>query len=78
MTKADRIAVEMLADLLARYRASMAPGGDKFTSADRRVLMALLARFGMTAADRSRVAAPADKPAQGDLFDVLAALGGAA
>jgi len=78
LTKADRIAVEMLADLLARYRASMAPGGDKFTSADRRDLMALLARFGMTAADRSRVAAPADKPAQGDLFDVLAALGGAA
>lgn len=73
LTKADRIAVEMLADLLVRYRASMTPAGEKFTSADRRDLMALLARFGMTAADRSRVAAPAEKEEQGDLFDVLAA-----
>lgn len=77
LTRADRIAVEMLADLLARYRASMA-GAEKFTSADRRDLMALLARFGMTAADRSRVAAPKDREPQGDLFDVLAQLGGAA
>ncbi len=78
LTKADRIAIEMLADLLVRYRASMKPEGDKFTSADRRDLMALLARFGMTAADRSRVAAPTDKPETGDLFDFLAATGGAA
>lgn len=78
LTRSDRIAVEMLADLLTRYRASMTPEGEKFTSADRRDLMALLARFGMTAADRSRVAAPAGKPEQGDLFDVLAQLGGAA
>ncbi len=72
LTKADRIAIEMLADLLVRYRASMTPGGDKFTSADRRDLMAILARFGMTAADRSRVAAPKYKEDTGDLFDFLA------
>ncbi len=71
LTRADRIAVEMLADLLTRYRASMAPDGEKFTSADRRDLMALLARFGMTAADRSRVAAPKEREEQGDLFDLL-------
>lgn len=78
LTKADRIAVEMLADLMVRYRASMKPDGEKFTSADRRDLMALLARFGMTAADRSRVAAPKEKEETGDLFDFLAATGGAA
>lgn len=78
LTKADRIAVEMLADLMVRYRASMKPGGDKFTSADRRDMLAVLARFGMTAADRSRVAAPKEKEETGDLFDFLAATGGAA
>jgi len=78
LTKADRIAVEMLADLMVRYRASMTQAGEKFTSADRRDLMALLARFGMTAADRSRVAAPAEREETGDLFDFLAATAGGA
>lgn len=78
LTKADRIAIEMLADLMVRYRASMTPDGDKFTSADRRDLMALLARFGMTAADRSRVAAPKEKEETGDLFDFLSATSGGA
>ena len=78
LTKADRIAVEMLADLMVRYRASMRPDGEKFTSADRRDLMALLARFGMTAADRSRVAAPKDKDETGNLFDFLDNMGGGA
>jgi hypothetical protein len=78
LTKADRIAIEMLADLLVNYRASMTPDGNRFTSADRRDLMALLARFGMTAADRSRVAAPKEKCETGDLFDFLAATAGGA
>lgn len=77
LTKADRLAVEMLADLMVRYRASM-QGGDKFTSADRRDMLAVLARFGMTAADRSRVAAPKEKEETGDLFDFLAASAGGA
>jgi len=77
LTKSDRIAIEMLSDLLVRYRASMTPAGDKFTSADRRDLLAILARFGMTAADRSRVAAPTQKDETGDLLDVLAAMGAA-
>ena len=76
LTKADRIAIEMLSDLLVRYRESMTPAGERFTSADRRDMLAMLARFGMTAADRSRVAAPAEPPAQGDLFDFLAATAG--
>lgn len=78
LTRADRIAVEMLSDLLTRYRASMTPEGERFISADRRDLMALLARFGMTAADRSRVAAPKAKEETGDLFDFLAATSGGA
>ncbi len=78
LTKSDRLAVEMLADLLVRYRASMKPGGEKFTSADRRDMLAVLARFGMTSADRTRVAAPKEKEETGDLFDFLAASGGAA
>jgi phage terminase small subunit len=77
LTRSDRIAIEMLSDLLVRYRASMAPAGDKFTSADRRDLLAILARFGMTAADRSRVSAPTEKEETGDMFDFLAKTGAA-
>lgn len=77
LTKADWLAVEMLADLMVRYRASMTPDGERFTSADRRDMLALLARFGMTAADRSRVAAPKEKD-QTDIWDILGAPGGAA
>jgi phage terminase small subunit len=77
LTKSDRLAIEMLSDLLVRYRASMAPAGDKFTSADRRDLLAILARFGMTAADRSRVSSPTEKEETGDMFDFLAKTGAA-
>ncbi len=72
LSRSDRLAAEMLADLLARFRA-----GGKFTSADRRDMLAILSRFGMTAADRSRVAAPPPKD-QTDIWDIIGEPGGAA
>ncbi len=77
LTKSDRIAIEMLADLLVRYRASMVPGGKRFISADRRDMLAFLSRFGMTAADRSRVAVNKKDDDQTDIFDVLENIGAA-
>lgn len=72
LSRSDRLAAEMLADLLARFRS-----GAKFTSADRRDMLAILSRFGMTAADRSRVAAPPAKE-QADIWDILGEPGNAA
>lgn len=72
LSRSDRLAAEMLADLLARFRS-----GAKFTSADRRDMLAILSRFGMTAADRSRVAAPKEKD-QTDIWDILGEPGNAA
>lgn len=58
MADADRIAVEMAAVLLADFRAD--PSG--FSSAKYQRLQSLLATFGMTPADRSRVGATKQQP----------------
>lgn len=50
----DRVMLEMLSNLLAEYRRDVAGfGGRKYQT-----LMGLLARAGMTPADRSRVTVP--------------------
>ena len=55
LSRADRIAVEMLTDLIVRFRARQ-----PLKAAERNHMLNLLSRLGMTAADRSRVAKPDD------------------
>ena len=73
LSRADRIAVEMLTDLIVRFRARQ-----PLKAAERNHMLNLLSRLGMTAADRSRVAKPDDGEDQLDIWDVLGAKGGAA
>jgi phage terminase small subunit len=60
---ADRIALELLANLIVEYRA--APS--EFASRKYTVLISLLARLGMTPADRQKLGT--EKPAEGNPFD---------
>lgn len=72
LARSDRIAVEMLVSLLVKFRAR-----ESLKAAERAHMLNLLSRLGLTAADRSRVAAPTGEPDQTDIWDVLAR-GGAA
>lgn len=58
LCRADRLAVEQAAVLLAGFRKNP----DEVKSSDRSMYLTLLGRFGMTPADRSKVVAP-KKPA---------------
>lgn len=60
---ADRIALELLANLIVEYRT--APS--EFASRKYTVLISLLARLGMTPADRQKLGT--EKPAEGNPFD---------
>lgn len=73
LSRADRIAVEMLVDLIVRFRARQ-----PLKAAERNHMLNLLSRLGMTAADRSKVAKPGDGEQQTDIWDILGAQGGAA
>ncbi len=73
LSRADRIAVEMLTDLIVRFRDRQ-----PLKAAERNHMLNLLSRLGMTAADRSRVAKPDDGGDQLDIWDVLGSQGGAA
>ena len=73
LSRADRIAVEMLTDLIVRFRSRQ-----PLKAAERNHMLNLLSRLGMTAADRSRVAKPDDGENQLDIWDVLGAKSGAA
>jgi hypothetical protein len=57
-TRADRPAMEMLSRMFARFRAR-----EEMTAAELARIHSLLASFGMTPADRSRVKAPPKKEA---------------
>jgi hypothetical protein len=57
-TRADRPAMEMLARMFTRFRAR-----EEMTAAELARIHSLLASFGMTPADRSRVKAPPKKEA---------------
>jgi len=65
LTAADRVALELLATLLAEYRED----AREFPAHKRKDLISLLARFGMTPSDRNRLAIP--KPPEGGLLDNL-------
>lgn len=69
LSRSDRLCVEMLVPLIVRLRTR-----EPMKAAERAFMLSTLTRMGCTPADRSRVAAPAEKPDQGDLFDVLANL----
>lgn len=66
LTAADRVALEMAALLLVKFRASPLT----FTAAEFGRLQSILASFGMTPADRSRVGV-ANKPASTNPFEAL-------
>jgi hypothetical protein len=65
MSDADSVAVEIAACLLAEFRADP----QEFTAAKLGRLQAFLGQFGMTPADRSKVAAP--KPKKENPFEGL-------
>jgi hypothetical protein len=65
LTGADRIAMEMLATLLAEYRADPA----KFPSTKLNQLSVMLGRFGMTPSDRTKLGV--EKSERHNAFDNL-------
>lgn len=67
LSKSDRLCVEMLVPLIVRLR-----NREPMKAAERAFMLSTLTRMGCTPADRSRVAAPAEREEQGDLFDFLA------
>lgn len=65
LSRADRITVEMMVRTLIKFR-----NREPVKTAEMNLLLSMLSRFGMTPADRSRVAAPKEA-AQGDFWGVF-------
>lgn len=64
ITESDRFSLELVATLLDEFRADPA----EFTAAKLVRLETLIGKFGMTPADRAKIAGPAQKKPKGNPF----------
>lgn len=64
ITESDRFSLELVSCLLAEYRADPT----EFTAAKLVRLEALIGKFGMSPADRAKIAGPVQKKPQGNPF----------